>query len=57
MDDQEQITKADLAAALTEFKTELKAELLGEFQVTGDDLTRRLNEMEANLIAAFRSYD
>jgi hypothetical protein len=57
MDNQEQITKADLAAALTEFKTELKAELLGDIRIVGDDLTSRLQQKEANLIAAFRSYD
>jgi hypothetical protein len=49
MNDRDQIAKADFDAALAEFEIELKT--------LGDDLTAKLHQMEANLIAAFRSYD
>jgi hypothetical protein len=58
MNDRDPITKADLDAALSEFKRELlMAELVEEIRITEANLTAQLHQMEANLIAAFRSYD
>jgi hypothetical protein len=53
MDDENEITKADLNAAGADLKPEL-TEMLAS---TRDVLMERLCQMEAKLIAAFRSYD
>jgi hypothetical protein len=53
MNDEDKITKADLNAT----ETESKLELTEAFAEVRECLTRQLLQMEANLIAAFRSYD
>jgi hypothetical protein len=53
MDDENEITKADLNAA----RADLKLDLTNTLASTRDDLKERLCQMEAKLIAAFRSYD
>jgi hypothetical protein len=62
------VTKADLKAALTEFKVELKTELKAELRVElkadwteavqtmGDDLTERMRQIETNLLTEFHRY-
>jgi hypothetical protein len=69
------ITKADLKAALSEFKTEFKAELKADLKTEmaglkieskadwtepiramGADLTKKLQQVETNLISEFRRY-
>jgi hypothetical protein len=58
------ITKADLKAALAEFKTELKAELKAEIvgeltmkmQTMNDDLTEKMRQIETNLLTEFHRY-
>lgn len=54
------ITKADLKAALTEFKAELKAEIVGELtvkmQTMHDELTEKMRQIETNLLTEFHRY-
>ncbi|HEV1288284.1 MAG TPA: hypothetical protein VNU44_23370 [Bryobacteraceae bacterium] len=57
MDNGEGITKADLRAALKEFKIATKADLIGAGTDFQTEISAVLRQFETNMIAAFRSYD
>jgi len=50
------ITKADLKAALTELKTELKADFGEALQKQSDDLMEKMRQIETNLLTEFHRY-
>ena len=50
MENGNEITKADLKAALTE----LKAEIREEIRTVGDELTEKMRQIETNLLTEFQ---
>jgi hypothetical protein len=57
MDSGNGITEAELKAVLTELKSGIRADLAGTESDFCGDVTAALRRFEANMIAAFRSYD
>jgi hypothetical protein len=56
MDNGNGLTKADLKAALAEFKTELKVDLTQAIRILGDELTEKMRQIETNLLTEFHRY-
>ena len=50
------ITKADLIAALSVLKTELKADFAEALQKTSDDQMEKMRQIETNLLTEFHRY-